>query len=592
MVERRGRLARWVLVGSLLLAMAAAWAAVAGWYRARSRRSELDEARRALAEGRLAWARERLIRLADRWDGDGDVLLLLGQCELERGRRDGSFDPSAREAALAAWRGCRPPATPIPARQCSAPLNRSTRANMRRPRRSWTTPCRRSGRTRESDTTWSGARSLLYRREGRMDDVRRVLRASWCRSPGRSPDPSSVLKELWLLDHSPMPVEAWEQRALDQADPEDDRVWLGRANLAILTGRFAEAAGWLDRALARRPRDPAVWRAKLALARGVGDVSGVSEAAAHLPAESLGPGALSSLRAWMAGRLGRADDERRELAALIAEEPGNAPALERMAVLAVEAGQSREAEGFRRRKAEIDRTQDRLRKLLLDANPSPHAEELARLCRTKGRDFDARAWSLVAEALAAAPVAGSAPVHVPAFSPSLSDGAVGLSAPFQERAASGLRPIGPTLADRLADLRPSGGAFDRSCRVPSRCRTGPSGASLRRGGRGRRPPLHLRQRPDRASPPARDDVGRGGPARLRRRRMARRVLRPGRGAVRGPGGLSALDARRPPLPQPRRRDLRGRHRGARGSPRSPGGEAMGWASRWATTTTMAIPTCS
>ncbi len=45
----------------------------------------------------------------------------------------------------------------------------------------------------------------LYRFEGRFDEVRDLLRASW----GRSPEPAAVLKELWLLDYASMPIEAW-----------------------------------------------------------------------------------------------------------------------------------------------------------------------------------------------------------------------------------------------------------------------------------------------------------------------------------------------------------------------------------------------
>jgi Flp pilus assembly protein TadD len=397
MIEARSRVARLVGAGLIVAVLATAMAAGAAWYRARSRWLDLAEARQAMAEGRLALARERLSRLAERRPGDGEVLLLLGECELERGRRDPSLGASTREAALDAW--ARVPAS-SPAFPRAAVLQATHLINSGR----------YSPAERVLDTALASppedpglrydldrALSRLYRFEGRVDDVRRVLRASWHRSFGRTPDPASVLKELWLLDRSPMPVEAL-QGALDKADREDDRVWLGRANNAILTGRFAEAAGWLDRALGRRPTDTAVWRAKLALARAVGDVSGVREAAGRLPAESFEPGAIASLRAWLAGRLGRADDERRELEALVRDDPGNAPALERLAVLTFEAGQPRESEGFRRLKAEVDQAHDRTRKILLDADLSSHAGELAPLCRRLGRVFDARGWSLLAEA--------------------------------------------------------------------------------------------------------------------------------------------------------------------------------------------------
>ena len=103
MAKTRGRLAWWGVVGLVVVVLATAVAAGAAWYRARSRRIELSEARQAMAAGRLGLARDRLTRLADRWPDDGDVLLLLGQCELQRSLRDDGPDPRAREAALAAW---------------------------------------------------------------------------------------------------------------------------------------------------------------------------------------------------------------------------------------------------------------------------------------------------------------------------------------------------------------------------------------------------------------------------------------------------------------------------------------------------------
>ena len=93
-------------------------------------------------------------------------------------------------------------------------------------------------------------------------------------------------------------------------------------------------------------------------------------------------------------------------------------------------------------------------------------------------------------------------------------------------------------------------------------------------------------RPDRAPAPAGDHGGRRGPARLRRRRLARR-LRGERRALARPreDGARALE---PPLPQPRRRPLQGRHREAPGWPAA----ATTSASSPATTTTTATPTSS
>ncbi len=64
---------------------------------------------------------------------------------------------------------------------------------------------------------------------------------------------------------SPVPVDLIRS-ALDRAGQlaaDDDRVWLGKANLAIREGSYDEAARWLDACQRRRPEDPAVWRSRL-----------------------------------------------------------------------------------------------------------------------------------------------------------------------------------------------------------------------------------------------------------------------------------------------------------------------------------------
>jgi hypothetical protein len=48
----------------------------------------------------------------------------------------------------------------------------------------------------------------------------------------------AVLIRLWKLDNDPYPIEGLRTQREDAARkaPDDDRVWLGRANLAIRTG--------------------------------------------------------------------------------------------------------------------------------------------------------------------------------------------------------------------------------------------------------------------------------------------------------------------------------------------------------------------
>ncbi len=237
------------------------------------------------------------------------------------------------------------------------------------------------------------ALSRLYRFQGRFDEVREIVRGSW----SRSPTPASDLKELWSLDHSPMPVEAWK-RSLEAADSEDDRVWLGRANVAITTGRFDEAAPWLERCLGRRPDDPAIWRARLDLAVAALDEAGFWSALSHLPAAAFDAAAVLKLRAWLMALRHDPAAEERELRSLVEVDPGNTKALERLAALMVALSRVKESEDWHRRKAEVDRAHDKYRKMMFDGDDlSSRADELAALTSTLGRPFDSQAWSILAD---------------------------------------------------------------------------------------------------------------------------------------------------------------------------------------------------
>ena len=102
---------------------------------------------------------------------------------------------------------------------------------------------------------------------------------------------------------------------------DDDRVWLGRARHAILTGRFGDAEAWLGRCLDRRPDDPAVWRACLDLAVATEDGPRFWEAAGRIPAEGAPPWEIAALRSWLAARSGDRRAERRESTRLVELQP-------------------------------------------------------------------------------------------------------------------------------------------------------------------------------------------------------------------------------------------------------------------------------
>ena len=93
--------------------------------------------------------------------------------------------------------------------------------------------------------------------------------------------------------------------------PEDDRVWLGWANLAIRDGQFAAARRRIDDCLARRPEDPAVWQAELDWGLGMEQVASVRRALPHLPAERFSRSGALALHAWLASRRHDAETEHR-----------------------------------------------------------------------------------------------------------------------------------------------------------------------------------------------------------------------------------------------------------------------------------------
>ncbi|MFI5454447.1 MAG: FG-GAP-like repeat-containing protein [Isosphaerales bacterium] len=454
MTKTRRDFGRWRVLGLGFLIVAIALGSGAVWRRERSRRLEsrrleLAQAREAMSDNRLGVAHQRLVRLAEQWTDDGEVLLLLGECEAARQRRD---DPLAtaprRDDPLVTWAKI-PPRSPYFARASLLSANHLINKGRYAPAEevlnaalAMPDPTGRYDLER--------ALSRLYRREGRRDDVRRMLRASW----SRSPDPAGVLKELFLTDHSPTPAELL-QDALTKADDEDDRVWLGRANYALLTARFAEAALWLDRCLKRRPEDPSVWQARLDLALATDDIPGFWTAVAHLPANRFDAGAVHSVRAWLSARCNDSSLERRELTALLKYAPGDTKALERLAILTIQAGDPRETRKLRLRKAEIDRAHDKLRRIVLDeAQMASRIDELAESSAVMGRTFDAQGWAILSEARArgpdGAPDHSATPGRTP-FPVDLMARATALSSPFATLPAGS--PAGSMLGDRLGDLR-------------------------------------------------------------------------------------------------------------------------------------------
>ncbi len=246
----------------------------------------------------------------------------------------------------------------------------------------------------------------LFYWEGRLDEMRWLVQERWSTTPNRAGD----LRSLWQIDSAVVMVDL-VQDAVEQAArkaPDDDRVWLARANLALLRGRFSDAGRWLDACLKRRPEDPAVWRARLRWARAADSIDAARDTLSHLPAEGFSPAEVLALRAWFAAHEGRADQERIALEQAIDHSPGDTRALERLAVLAGESGQFSRATELRRRKVEIDQAKERYTRLLQSDTTITPFTELAGLAEQLGRGFEARAWWFMASRYEASAIANSA----------------------------------------------------------------------------------------------------------------------------------------------------------------------------------------
>ena len=238
----------------------------------------------------------------------------------------------------------------------------------------------------------------IYSQLGLLDEAKRLIEERWenLRQTGEgASEPAIDLVRMHIdLDFRPNPV-ADARTYLEQASrmaPDDDRVWLGRANLAIRTGDFAEARRWLDACLKRRPEDASVWASLLRLGLAADQVEVVQEALAHLPAERSAPAQLHRVKAWLSARRGDVDAERRELEALVVADPADLKAMDRLAQLATQAGEPARAAELRLKQAEIRGLLARYEKLHARNQPIRDAVEMAGIAQQLGRTFEARVF--------------------------------------------------------------------------------------------------------------------------------------------------------------------------------------------------------
>lgn len=352
------------------------------WWDVRRTRETLAAAEDAMQTGRYATAARDLSDLIARRPGSDRAGYLLGLCEKARGRL-GEAD--------SAWAAV-PPDSPYGGRAVAARMDllveqgRLAQAE------------RLIGRVADDlGPGGSALRMLLIPilvQEGRSDEAGRLIEARWrsleARGEGATEQAVNLARLHMELRWNVPPIEAVREY-LDQVGrlaPDDERIWLGRANLAIRAGSFDEAKRWIDACLKRHPDDVPAWRARLEWAMRTNQPAKARAALEHLPADSLTPADAHRLSTWLASRDGDAERERQELAALIAEDPEDLTALERLEMLeprlaGADGGRTRQ------RRTEIERDQARYRELHRRNQPARDAGEMARLAERLGHRFEA-----------------------------------------------------------------------------------------------------------------------------------------------------------------------------------------------------------
>ena len=197
---------------------------------------------------------------------------------------------------------------------------------------------------------------------------------------------------------SPVPVEVIRSD-LDPAarrNPRDDRVWLGKANLAIREGSYDEAARWLDACLRWRPDDVPVCARRLDWAVATNRLAEAREAMRHLPRPRSPPPGSGSWRPGSPPGAGTSTRNASPWSASSRSTPRIAPPSTGSPTW--RSGRADRAESTRSvtgRPRSIGSRADLIS--CIDAtNRTRDAEEMARLAERLGRWFEARAFLTVA----------------------------------------------------------------------------------------------------------------------------------------------------------------------------------------------------
>ena len=225
------------------------------WWLDRHYQSAMAEIESEIVARRYAIACRNLDRLLS-WKSDpnGGIVYLLGSCELARGRN---------QAAHEAWERVAPG---------TAFSERAIRGRIRLFHDSGQLSdaerlVHEAAADRRNDRTALLVLLVpIFTEQGRIDEAERLIETRWDQLNAwgeEALEPAIQLLRLHIeMTRNPTPVETI-RAFLDRAArlvPDDDRVWLARANLAIRTGANHEVQRWLDACQRRRPDDVPGWR--------------------------------------------------------------------------------------------------------------------------------------------------------------------------------------------------------------------------------------------------------------------------------------------------------------------------------------------
>ncbi len=352
-------------------------------------RAALTEIEADIQQGRHVMANRKLVELLKRQPDCDQAVYLLGVCQKAQGRF---------ELAFQTWGRVRPH-TPFTVPSILERGLLLVTAGQLADAERLASSALDDTRIEPAGLRWF--LSPIYWREGRREQARRLLRANWDEldfSREGTLDQAVKLVRMYV-DWRSQATSTEELRGfLEGAGlraPDDDRVWLGRANLAIRSGALDAAAGWIDRCLKRRPDDAAVWRARLDWAIAADQPLEAEKALARIPAGFATPVLIPALDAGFAAHHGDLDHERQALERLLAALPDQPLVLDRLMALG-EMPNNLSSE--QPDKAELATLNTRYRRLIDRNQPGRDSVELARIAVRLGRWFEAKAFATIAKA--------------------------------------------------------------------------------------------------------------------------------------------------------------------------------------------------